>query len=760
MTTEKEHISGKIRQVIAGADQFKEDQFRLVLEGLVKKGGKEAELELVKYITMGELSVETRGKVIHAVGYIQNPLYLVPLKKVIDQAPNIHLKKAAVIAISRFNNRQALNILNHALQTIQIPYLQNTINEQIDFLKKNNPLLALLPRFLKGDKDKKSFLVALDILKKTLKPTEVPVFTNYLKSDSPAIRQGAFEILCCIGDRTLQAPIFEFFYRWVHQVEGNESVALLENFKQYILRFPSFVFTQISKLQSLYKEIQDARSRKELISIFCHLRAPDALSFIKDVYNQSDPELREFIIEESVENEQVVEFLFEKYRTGQVLKENILGKLLNTQKGFTYFVHHFSSFNEKHRQIIIDSLPEELPPDRVHFIKKLFQSDLCHFKTFLIKRVREYYIFSLKETLFDPAREEEFMPMGNDYLDTITAWFPISSVRKLLEMAVQEGVQVPRIKEYFHRVIEIVEQEVAITLRDSHLLPALVQKVIGACNLELNQLFLQILSLLKSLDIATYKNLYDALNLFINQRGGHLVEEESLAIKKVKGNFHNLMIDIKTIETLEKEIKAILLRQIPDLVQLKKVLVSYHLGAAFKIKFLIRSMTGLFKTMEENDIGNWKLFVKEFPLIMRMAREAKTMISQQGDDYWHSFWDAGIKGEKAGKSFHSQLRIVIHFEEKKIAAFFKDQLEEVIPHFTIVLREPRLEPTDILLCDSYALSDYIKQNTLSTNRVFVLLENRKEFSNYKALNPRAFFKPVAFHRVLKLILQELYLLRS
>ena len=300
-------------------------------------------------------------------------------------------------------------------------------------------------------------------------------------------------------------------------------------------------------------------------------------------------------------------------------------------------------------------------------------------------------------------------------------------------------------------------------LKDTNLLPSLIEKIIKACSTELNEMFLHIFEHLKAFDMNTYKNFYDALYIFINQRGDNLVEEESFIIKRVKENFHQIVTDVKTIETLEKEVKLIFLKQVPDLIQLKKAIVSYQMGTGFKMKSLLRMFAEYFKTIDEDRAANWKLLFKEFPLIMHLVREARTMINQHGEQYWISFWDSHEKKHEIGeaeKSFHDKLRIIVHFEEMQLTAFFKDRLEEVLTHFDIVVDDPQLTQTDILLCDSHILRDYIKRKALSTNRIFVLLENRSEFTHFKSFNLRAFFRPISVNRVIKLILQELYLLRS
>ena len=95
--TEKEEYIEKIENLIYSADKFNEMSFRLVLEGLVNKGGEEAEYLLVRFINSKEVDIPTRINIIRVVGYIQSPHFLIPLKKVIDNEDNIHLKRWFVL---------------------------------------------------------------------------------------------------------------------------------------------------------------------------------------------------------------------------------------------------------------------------------------------------------------------------------------------------------------------------------------------------------------------------------------------------------------------------------------------------------------------------------------------------------------------------------------------------------------------------------------------------------------------------------------
>ena len=189
----KEHLE-KLEKLIYSAKKFENEMsFRIVLEGMIKKGGEDAEYELVRFISDRTLDLSTRLNIIRVTAYIRSTHFLIPLKKIIDKENNIHLKKEAVISVARFNNRQALNILSHALKNIANPILQEVITNEIAKIKMNNPLFTLLPRFKEGEKDPKNFQVTLDILKRILTPRDAAVFTAFLTCGKKHISFGMKE---------------------------------------------------------------------------------------------------------------------------------------------------------------------------------------------------------------------------------------------------------------------------------------------------------------------------------------------------------------------------------------------------------------------------------------------------------------------------------------------------------------------------------------------------------------------------------------
>jgi hypothetical protein len=750
--TEKEQILERMNQLIASVGQIKEDQFRSLLCALVKKGGKEAETLMIQYITQQDVPTETRINILLTAGDIQNPSFLNPLKKVLDTEANMHLKKAAILGISRFNNQKALSILAAALQNVGNPYIKSTLTEQIDHIKKSNPILALMPRFLKGDKDKKAFMVVLDLLKKNMTPADALTFTTFLQSEDSSIQRGAFELVCSTGDRTMQGNIFDFFFEkgfkldFQNKTETELFYMLSVNIKEYFLRFPSLIFTQLGKLKMLFPRINDPGTQRLFLSLFCHCRAPEALGFIKDVYEKSEADIKEFIIEESAGNEQAVEFLFEKYRAGQTLKEKVVRALLKNVKGFQYFTEHFASFDSKCQELIVQSLPDSLEPHVIEFIKTLFKSDLQHLKKFLLSKMRSNFLFTFKDILFDPERQKELFALEEDYTSTITQLFPVLAVKHLMAKAVDE-LDFNRLRDYFKRITGIIDYEIIITFHDQEVLSKLGTKIINTNSNELNNIFLALLEKIKTLDTGTYKGFYDSFIRYTDQRGAVMSEEEIHATKRVRENFKNIIEDIKKIENLEKEVRRAFSKDIPDMAHLRKSIDTFHIGAAFKIKWLARFIAEHFKSTDEKYVSIWREFFKDLPILTQLVREATVATDDNAPS-------------ASGESFHDKLRIVIRFQDNVFIAIFKDQFHEIIPQFKIVTDDQPLEPTDILVCDGFYLKEYMAAKTLNARRIFVFLENRADFAIYKAVNPRAFFPPLSMYRVLKFILQEIYLLKN
>ncbi|MBN2346932.1 MAG: hypothetical protein JXO51_11135, partial [Candidatus Aminicenantes bacterium] len=110
-----------------------------------------------------------------------------------------------------YNDRRALDILDKALEKVAKPQLQEALTRAIGRIKKNNPFLAMLPRFLHGGKNRDLFQVTLKVFKKILGPADARSFIAYLHHGDQMVSEGAFEILCFRGDEAVFFFVAEYF---------------------------------------------------------------------------------------------------------------------------------------------------------------------------------------------------------------------------------------------------------------------------------------------------------------------------------------------------------------------------------------------------------------------------------------------------------------------------------------------------------------------------------------------------------------------
>lgn len=753
--SEKDQIFQKIDYVISSGEQFNEDQFLQVLEGLIERGGKEAEFLLVKYISDSDIHYETRIKVITASGTIRNVMYLLPLKKVIDSEPNIKLKKAAIMALAKFNSERAMHILTASLNTVGNPILLKTIKEKINLIRQSHPVLALMPRFLRGNKDIKAHQVSLGMLKKSLTPDDMVSFLTYKDHEDPLVRKSVFELLCFCGNEVLQDRVTELFMEradaceCLGKDECGELRSLTQNLKHYLLRFPSLMDAQCGILRDLFSKTGDMEVKKVLIGIFCQCKGQDTIAYIKDLYDQ-EPDLRETIIEASAGNTQAVEFLFEKYESGKLLKEKVVKSLLHSDQGLHYFINHFSNFEPDQQEMIVKNLPYSDRPEVTTFMESTLKSGNPDLKKHILKIISQNFLYTFKSILFDPDLEDEFLNIETDYLFTLFNVFPSDATKKLMIKIAEGELGLGAIKRYLTYINKAAGNELCLYFNeqgDDKRILQMTKRVINMNNLELTKIFLSTMTDIKTFDFNTYRYFSDALNYFtkVKSEDDNIPEEEKALLRRVRDNFKEILEEVRKIEAIEKDIKLNLQKTVPDVLQFKRIIASNGIAVTFKAHTLTQMMVDYFKHADEGTIAKWRVFFKEFPLVTQMVRDAR--MTGQGTP------------PEPKNLLKERLRVVISFQEKDIAVLFRDQLHEILPTLKIAMDDTTLIPSDMFLCDSDTLKHYIKSKLLKTQRVFVLLKNREEHNVFKDLNPRSFLQPISVFRTMKLMLQELYLPR-
>lgn len=749
--TDTQALIGKIHYVIKSANQFRDEQFRLVLEGLVEKAGKEAEYLLVKYILEKETPTETRINIMRSMGYIQNVIYLMPFKKIIEEEPDIRLKKAAILSLAKYNNERALNILNLALQSITNPILLKTINDKIQLIKQNHPTLSLMPRFLKGSTDIKANQVAIGIFKKILSPKDTSSFIQYKDHDDPLVRKGVFEVLCYCGDESIRKNITDIFRDRIDSSECLEEPKCDEiqtttaHLGYYLEKYPALLDSQAENLQNLYSRVGDMKIKKTIMAMFCKSQTPEIFQFVKDAYEQ-DEEIRETIIDESAGNDLAVEFLFQQYQEGETLKEKLVKSLLKSDQGFRYFIRNFAQFPLEEQEIVIRNLPSSDRPEMIHFMKHILKSGAHSLKKYLLKNIRDYFLVSFRDLLFDPEKDEEYFSMEEEYIKTIFQVYPVSATKKMLSRIIDADLSLNQTLRILGYVKDAGEYEIVVNLGQpggDERMRQLMNRIINMNNTELDQEFLGGLENLRTFDLQTYRNLSDNLNYFykVKTKDDEMDEKSVLILRRIRESLKTQLEDIRRIEAIERDVKKTIAKTVPDMLQLKRIVESNGLGMAFRIQSLILIMVEYFSHAEDKALSHWRLFFKEFPLLMRLIREKRAL------------------GEPSGGSLLDQMRVVLSFEEPHLTALFIDQFNELLPNLNVTADSPHLNETDIFVCDTVKFKEYVKRDAMTTKRLYLLLDNRAEFSHYKDYAPRTFLRPVSAYKTARMILSDLYVVK-
>jgi hypothetical protein len=251
-------VMEQIRHLIDRADQMEDIDFRLQLEDLVRKGGNETLNLIIHYITVSSAPVKTRLNLIRIAGYILHNAFIPPLQKVIDLSPDLNLRIAAIVSIAKFNDRRAIDILEQSLAKISNPSIQELIISQINRIKRNSPLINMMPQFLRGSSDPESFPIIVKIFRRILTPSDVKGFIPYLQNPDPRIEDGAFAILCSRGDGSVRFFLAEFFKRKLAALDPGAQPAvltgLLSALAEYAERVPSVVGFTIDELSACLRK--------------------------------------------------------------------------------------------------------------------------------------------------------------------------------------------------------------------------------------------------------------------------------------------------------------------------------------------------------------------------------------------------------------------------------------------------------------------------------------------------------------------------
>jgi hypothetical protein len=275
-------VLGQIDDLVRNSGDSGGMLFRMRLEELVSKGGRDTENAIVHYITGTYVSVATRINLVRMAGYIRSDAFLLPLRKVIFMCEDDLLREEAIISVAKYCDRRALDILAAALEKSRKPQLRETITSAIGRIKENNPFLAMLPRFLLGAKNRDLFQITLKVFKKILSPADARSFIAYLHHGDQLVGEGSFEILCFRGDEAVYFFVAEYFREHsrllLRAAAGNVRAARLSGLVaallEYLKRYPQFLPQLRPDIEALHAQA-GAGAWDEALQKLLALKVPD-----------------------------------------------------------------------------------------------------------------------------------------------------------------------------------------------------------------------------------------------------------------------------------------------------------------------------------------------------------------------------------------------------------------------------------------------------------------------------------------------------
>ncbi|MCP5052931.1 MAG: HEAT repeat domain-containing protein [bacterium] len=744
----------KIRNLVKNANKFDDMQFRLLLEDLVKQGGREAESLLGELATTDSIPESVRANILRIMGYITSITFLMPLRKILESDENFRLRKAAIISISKYNDKRALNMLDHALKQIKNPILQESISNEISRIKKDNPILSLLPKFLNGVNDPKTFRTTLEVLKKILNPQDAQVFIYHLDSDIPFVGEGAFEVLCWRGDESVKFSIFDFFrakLKLVDCIQEDECyslVHLLTLLEQFILRNSDTINYVLKDLKDLYKEAGDPKVKDILINMFSSSPKREVLSFLEDIYN-NEPGRRQMLIEKLEGNEGGVFILIYKYKNDEALKKELLLALLTTQAGWEYVFDIFDSLTPGYQQLVLEKITTSNYKFSRKLIERFLMSNDFGQKKLALDKIRENSDAGFQGILFNPDYENDFVRMQQEYMGAISQLFFIQTFKFIINRVVKLESPRPIMRRYLEQTDSFIMCEPVIRLGNDDDLAPLAETIVKFNNKDLNLALLDIFCSLKTFDYNTYQKFQKFLDTFKDLRGARISSEESGAVNKIRANFQYISDDIKTIEKGKTNSKHFLEKTFPDFELLEYMLKTHHLSFFINRGTFIDRIKKVFKITNDIDAFDAIKFFIRRPDFCFYFKEEIRLSSKSGNYLLKN--DA----EKLLKTMPTDLRFVLIFKKTAYYSCFEDQFNEIITEFEVVHNQ-ELTASDILITDTESFKSLAADNQLNTENRYVLLADKEEFQDIKDLNPKVFPPPLSFYKIVKAIIEDLF----
>jgi hypothetical protein len=751
---DKTELISRLKVIFNSVERYDSIEFRLLIEREIKMSGEEGIKLLIKLLSSNELNTDLKIQLIKIAGYLRDFKLLLTLKKLIDGSRNINVKKEVIIAVSKFNDRRALNILEAALKDIQNPLLMSVINNEIGRIKQNNPILALLPRFKKGGKNLKAFRNTVEILKKIVLPKDAIVFTKFLEYDEKIIRNGAYEILCFKGDLAVKGFLFNHFESEIKSIDDlynteNDSLyQLVRYLKRYILRFEELIELQVDNLIDLFWKIKDLRVQKDIFTLITMSGNEIIVDFTKRVF-QEETALRNDLIQRIRGNDLLFDFIFDVFKNSQKYSPISTRALMYYKRGREFLKKNIFNLDQACSAAIAENITEFDGEDSRILIDQIFKSDRYFLKETLLDKFRKDCTLNVKDYLFEKRNEKEFNFMGDRYYSTVSQLFPISFLKRTIENIVNEDFSKNKIEKLFSYMKDFLQREPVIRLGTKIPFEKFSEKIVLSNNKELILILLEILYKIKTFDLSTLKRLSSFKKIFISRRPNRITSRERTQLNKMNKNFTEIIKDISEMNKGTERINILSKSKEFNFDLLERILKENHNSYWSNYKLLANCLKPVFAGSDKDRLIIWAKIFKNYPRIS-LALE---------DEILEKLKDLNGVLRKEFKNIYTDIpkksSIFVLLSNHLFKALIVDQIGEFFTDIEIVYKYEEFNENDILLIDPNHYEHLVLKGIDMPKRSILFLNKMAQVSGYRDFEGKIFVEPVVLKKIIIDILSNI-----
>jgi hypothetical protein len=235
--------------------------------------------------------------------------------------------------------------------------------------------------------------------------------------------------------------------------------------------------------------------------------------------------------------------------------------------------------------------------------------------------------------------------------------------------------------------------------------------------------------------------LQNAFNHYVSLRERSFTPQETNEVTMCRETQNALAEEIRVIEEGYRNIDLMMRKPQLDYVLLQTVTRANHPAFCLRRQEIIERLKGRLNSQDAVEISKARGFIMKHRLLPCCFLDQLDQLRI-------------YPGQQIGPK--ELPRFNLHFGDKPAAAFLGAHLKELFPEFPVVSDAP-VTSEDCLVADFNGFRKAIPAVSTICARKFVVLDEPIQFQEIKGLNPVTFVAPLSIYRLMKTLLQDMFL---